>query len=294
MERTTIRLAYTIASISDRESKVSVRERKIRGREKELDEEISFKATTMVENQITNLNNQYHNKCQKLESEYEYKNDELERKYRNMTVGYKGVVFFTLFYNVIATIITAWKMEAFVTDFISFFYTIFKGITTTKDWIWTMATFVGQLGYMIPYDTFSSVVRWFLVIVVAAGVTGGLGVLVFLICKKYYGYFRKKQADEISVFVALITLIIMVFTADQIKTILSINLFGLMLFIFTIYTVVRKILFQAEDVESEEKMLKFVGMVIASVGVIAIVFHFFGGIGLIAVIVGGLWAMSER
>ena len=265
----------------------------VRVREKNLDEEVSFKAITMVENQIANLNNQYHNKCRSLESEYEYKNYELERKYRNMIAGYKGVVFFTLFYSIMATIITAWKTEAFATDFISCFNTIFKGITTIKDWIWTIATFVAKLGDMIQYDIVSEIVHWILVIVVVVGISGGLGILAFLICKKYYGYFRKKQADEISVFVALITLIIMVFMADQIKFILSINLFGLMLLVFAIYTVVRG-LFQAEDVESKEKIFKDVGMASVGVGVIAVVFHFFGGIGLIAVIVGGLWTMSER
>lgn len=282
-----------IASISDRESKVSDREMVVRVREKDLDDEVSFKATAMVENQISKLNNQYHNKRRSLEIDYEYKDYELERKYRNMTAGYKGAIFFILFYSILETIITAWKTEAFVTDFISFFTTIFKGITTIKDWIWTMATFVAKLGDMIPYDTASAVGHWILVIVVVAGVTGGLGILVFLICKKYYGYFRKKQADEISVLTALITLIIVVLLADQIKSILSINLFGLMLLVFAIYTIVRGLL-QAENKEAKKKIIKGTGIAIVSVGVIVVIFYFFGGIGLIGVIVGGLWAMSER
>lgn len=210
-----------------------------------------------------------------------------------MTAGYKGAIFFILFYSVLETIITAWKTEVFATDFISFFATIFKGITTTKEWIWTIATFIAKLGDMIPYDTFSAVVHWILVVVVVAGVTGGLGILLFLICKKYYGYFKKKQADEISVFVALITLIIEVFLADQVKSILSINLFELMLLVFVLYTIIRGLL-QAENKEAKKKIIKGVCMAIVGVGVIMAVFHFFGGIGLIGVIVGGLWAISER
>lgn len=240
-----------VDSISERESRVSDREMVVRVREKDLDGEVSFKATTMVENQIANLNNQYRNKCRNLESDYEYKDYELERKYRNMKAGYKGVVFFILLYSILETIITAWKTEAFAKDFISFFTTIFKGITMIKDWIWTIATFIAKLGDMIPYDTFSAVAHWILVIVVAVGVTGGLGILVFLICKKYYGYFRKKQTDEISIFVALITLIIVVFLADQIKDILSINLLGLMLLVFVLYTIIRGLL-RAENKEAKE------------------------------------------
>lgn len=265
----------------------------VRIREKNLDNEVTFKATTMVENQIANLNNQYHNKCRSLESEYEYKDYELERKYSNMTVGYKGVVFFILFYSILTTIITAWKTEVFAMDFMTFFSTIFKGMVTMKDWIWTIATFVAKLGDMIPYDTFSAVVHWILVIVVVAGVSVGLGILVLLICKKYYGYFRKKQADEISVFVALITLIIVVFLADQIKSILSINLFGLMVLVFVLYTIIRRLL-QVENKEAKKKIIKGVCMALVGVGVIMAVFHFFGGIGLIGVIGGGFWAMSER
>jgi len=265
----------------------------VRVREKDLDDEVSFKATAMVENQISKLNNQYHNKRQSLENDYEYKDYELERKYRNMTAGYKGAVFFILLYSILVTIITAWKTEVFAMDFIMFFSTIFKGMVTMKDWIWTMATFVAKLGDMMPYDTFSAVVHWILVVVVVAGVTGGLGILAFLICNKYYGYFRKKQADEISVFVALITLIIVVFLADQIKSIVSINLFGLILLIFAIYTVVRGLL-QAGNKEAKKKIIKGAGMAIVGVGVIITAFHFFSGIGLIGVITGALWAMSER
>lgn len=51
---------------------------------------------------------------------------------------------------------------------------------------------------------------------------------------------------------------------------------------------------QAENKEAKKKMFKGIGMAIVGVGVIVIVFHFFGGIGLIGVIVGGLWAMNER
>ena len=162
-----------------------------------------------------------------------------------------------------------------------FFSTIFGGITTIKDWIWTVATFVAKLGDMIPHDIVSVIVHWILVIIVVAGISGGLGVLAFRSCKKYLDYFKKKQADEISVFVVLITLIIVVFMADQIKSILSINLFGLMLLICVFYTVVIGLM-QAEDKEANKKIIKGVVIAIGGVGVIAVVFHFFGVIGLIA------------
>ncbi|WP_369122586.1 DUF6040 family protein [Lacrimispora defluvii] len=84
---------------------------------------------------------------------------------------------------------------------------------------------------------------------------------MFVLGKKYIRFFKTKQADEISVFVGLMILTIVVFASDLNKTILSIN------------------------------QESWFNVCVASVIVIG---HFFGVIGIIAFPIGGIMAYSDR
>ena len=210
-----------------------------------------------------------------------------------MVAGYRGIVFFTLFYSIITTVITATNTDALVKDFQAFYKTIYRGIAILVGWISVAANFVAKLGDMIPQAIVSAIVHWLLVGIVYAVIGGAIGWLLFLLGKKYVGFFKEKQADEISVFVVLITLAITVFMADWIKSILSINLIGLMLLLFVGYTVIRGIV-QAENTEAKQKIVKYVVITGAGIGVWAVMVHFIGGIALVAVPIGCLVAWMER
>lgn len=93
-------------------------------------------------------------------------------------------------------------------------------------------------------------------------------------------------------YVGLFVLALIVFVADIIKSILSINLFLVALLIYVGYTVVRGII-QTENMEAKKKILKNVGIIVGGFGLFAIMVHFFGAIGIIAIPVGCLLATKQ-
>ena len=239
------------------------------------------------------LERQYENNNSRMLHQHKRRMSELNAKYQAMVTGYRGMVYFTLFYSILTTIITAWKTEAFAKDVAAFIMAIKDGVILISGGISAVAVFVAGLGDMIPQEVVATIVHWILVVGVYGAIIGVVGWLVFVLGKKYIRFFKDKQADEISVFVGLITLAMVVFASDLIKSILSINLVGLMIVVFVGYTIVRGII-QAENVEVKKNILKWSGIMVGcAAGVIAIG-YFFGVIGLIAIPIGGMLAYSER
>lgn len=180
---------------------------------------------------------------------------------------------------------TAWKTEVIRKNFVEFIHVITEVIRTVFVWSKTTGLFVAKLGEMIPQTIVVTIVHWVLLIIVCAGIMGGLGWLMVIVCKKYVNFFRKKQADEISVFVGLVTLAIVVYMANVIKSILSINLLFLAIIFFVGYTIVRGIV-QSENTDVKMKILKYSGIVLGSIGAFVVMVHFFGGIAIIAIPIG--------
>lgn len=239
------------------------------------------------------LERQYENANSRMISQHKKRTSELNTKYRAMVAGYRGMVYFTLFYSILTTIITAWKTEVFAKDVAAFIMAIKDGVITVGGWISAVASFVARLGDMIPQEVIATIVHWILVVGVYGVIIGAIGWAVLELGKKYIRFFKDKQADEISVFIGLITLAMVVFASEHIKSILSINLVELMILIFVGYTIIRGII-QAENVEIKKNILKWTGIMIGcAAGVIAIG-YFFGAIGLIAIPIGGMLACSER
>ena len=293
-----------VSSLNGREYDVSHREQAVSFRENNINTEINTKAEKLVKDKISSLQMKHDNKKFALERQYENDNSrmlhqhkkkmsELNSKYQDMVAGYRGMVYFTLFYSILTTIITAWKTDVFAKDVIAFIMAIKDDVTAMGEWISAAASFVARLGDMIPQEVVATTVHWILVVGVYGALIGVIGWLIFVLGKKYARFFKDKQADEISVFVGLITLAMGVFTSDLIKSILSINLVGLMIVMFVGYTVVRGII-QAENVEVKKNILKWTGITAGGIAGAIAVGHFFGAIGLIAISMGGMLAYSDR
>lgn len=279
--------------LSGREEGVGQREILVSVKEHNIDTEIKNKALAMVEAEINVLASAASKQRKELAEEYKIKNQKLWRKYDAMMVGYKGMVQFTLFYAIITTVIMAIRTEVIRVDFDGFIHMIGNGIMTIFEWSKVAGMFVAQLGDMIPNATASMIVCWGLLIIVCVAIIGGLGATIVVLVKKYMCFFTKRQADAISVYVGLFILAITVFTADIIKSILSINLFLMAFLNFIGYTVVRGII-QAENTEAKKKILKYAGITVGGIGAFAVIVYFFGAIGIIAIPIGCLMAISEN
>lgn len=281
------------SELSGREEDVGQRETLVSVKEHNIDTEIKNKALAMVDAEINVLASVASRQRKELAEAYTIKNQKLKRKYEAMMAGYKGMVRFTLFYAIITTVIMAIKTEAIRADFIGFIYMIENGMMTVLEWSKIAGLFVARLGDMIPNVTVSLIVHWGLLIIVCVAIIGGLGASVVVLGKKYVGFFRKRQADTISVFVGLFILAMIVFMADIIKSILSINLLLVALGIFMLYTVGRGII-QAENTDAKKKVLKYAGITVGGVGAFAVIVYFFGVIGIIALPIGLLLSYHDN
>ena len=281
------------SAVSGREEGVGQREILVSIKEHNIDTEIKNKALAMVEAEINVLASAASKERKELAEAYKIKSRKLRRRYDAMMAGYKGMVRFTLFYAIIITVIMAIKTEVIRTDFMEFIHMIGNGIMTVFEWSKRAGLFVARLGDMIPNATASIIVHWVLCIIVCVAIIGGIGASVVVLGRKYVCFFRKRQADTISVYVALFILAITVFMVDMIKSILSINLLLVAFVIFVGYTVVRGII-QADNTEAKKKILKYAGIVVGGVGAFAVIVHFFGVLGIIAVPIGCLLAVSGK
>ena len=103
--------------------------------------------------------------------------------------------------------------------------------------------------------------------------------------KKYFDFFRKKQADEFSIAVVLVILATGVFLADTIKMAFMINIQELMLLIWSLYSFSRGIL-QMKNKETRNSLLKGMTITFGSIGGVTLLIYVLGPIGLLGAVVG--------
>lgn len=282
-----------MSGLSGREDAVGRREIIVSAREKDIDAEIKNKAANMVQTEIDVLASGASNQRNKLENAYAIKSNKLQRQYKQMKAGYRGAVFFTLFYSIITTILTAFKTEVIGNDFMDFINAIISAIQTLFEWSVDAGSFVAKLGDKIPNTMVASMVHWLLVAVVCAGLIGCIGVTMYVIGKKYVKFFKEKQMEEISILVGFLIPIMIVFMTDFIKSIIPINLYFVAIMMFVGYTVIRGII-QVENPKIKKRILKYSAIVVGGLGVFSVMIHFFGIAGIIAIPIGCCLTSSNR
>lgn len=285
--------AAKVSGLSGREESVGRREILVSAREKNIDTEITNKAKNMVQAEIDVLACAASNQRNQFENAYAINSDKLQRQYKQMKAGYRGVVFFTLFYSIITTILTAIKTDVIGNDFKAFINAIIRAIQMLFSWSVDVGLFVAKLGDMIPNTVVANVVHWILLVIVGAVIVGGAGVLLFIVGRKYVRFFKTKQMDEISVYAGVLILAFTMFAADYIKSIVSFNLIVTAIVMFVGYTVIRGII-QSENTEVKKQILKYTAIIVGGIGVFSVMVHFFGIAGIIAMPIGCWLTSSNR
>ena len=112
---------------------------------------------------------------------------------------------------------------------------------------------------------------------------------MFMVIKSYVHFFKNKQADEITAYAVLMDMAVVLFLADEIRTVLSVNLILVFILIFVVYSLVRAVL-QVEYTQARNTVIKYAAIVGGSIAGIALMEHFFGVLGIIAIPIGLLLA----
>ena len=196
---------------------VMERERQVSAAEKRMNKAIEQRASDMIRDRIKKLHSHY---------------DKMRR-------AYSAMVFFTMFYGIAVTLLTAIQTDVLVKDTMMFFVMLGRCITNIWAWITALADMTASVGNLITQPFIGAVVYWTIWMIITALLTGIVGGLIFVAGRKSVCFFIEKQADEISVFAGLMDLAVIVFLADMIKSLLPINLFILCILIFVVFVIAR-------------------------------------------------------
>jgi len=172
---------------------------------------------------------------------YQSKEKSLKMAYKSKETALEGVLFGSLAYGVLVTVLTAIGSKAFVSDFKSFFIAIWEFIQWFADFALNGANWASQLGDMIPQPIVATIVHWLILILVLVLLCGGLGALViFCGVKLFTGYTEKLEfADNYSLLVFLVSLALSIFFADELRAVLPINLLLLNILVHAVFVFIR-------------------------------------------------------
>ena len=136
---------------------------------------------------------------QKAKEKCDNRKSQLEKKYKNMTVGYESILFLLAWYGITTTLFTAILSPVFLNDCITFFSVLGKG----------MGIFV--------------ITGWLII---------GIGYQIGKIYRKYCW-------DIISIVEVITSTAIAIYFGDWIKSVISINLITLLLLAHAVYIGIR-------------------------------------------------------
>ena len=164
---------------------------------------------------------------------------QLEKKYKNMTIGYESILFLLAWYSITTTLFTAILSPVFLNDCIVFFGALGKGMGSLFREFVTGADSFGQLSSGIPNSILSGIVYWLIAGTVMAILFVITGWLIIGIGYQVGKIYRKYCWDIISIVVAITSTAVVIYFGEWIKNANPINLIVLLLLSHIIYIGIR-------------------------------------------------------
>ena len=176
---------------------------------------------------------------QKAKEKCDNRKIQLEKKYKQMTIGYESLMFLLAWYSIATTLFTAILSPVFLNDCITFFGTIGKGIINLFREFVTGADSFGQLSNGISNSIVSGIVYWLIAAIVMGILFIITGFLIIGIGYQVGKIYRKYCWDIISIMVAIMSTAIVIYFGEWIKSVIPINLIVLLLLVYVVYIGIR-------------------------------------------------------
>ena len=164
---------------------------------------------------------------------------QLEKKYKNMTVGYESMLFLLAWYSITTTLFTAILSPVFLNDCITFFGALGKGMGNLFREFVIGADSFGQLSCGISNSIISGIVYWLIVSIVMGILFIITGLLIIGTGYQVGKIYRKYCWDIISIMVVIMSTAIIIYFGKWIKSIIPINLIMLLLLVHAVYIGIR-------------------------------------------------------
>ena len=143
-------------------------------------------------------------------------------------------------YSLLVTSFVAVKSKMFVNDVGTFFVEAWKVIKRFVMWLVGGAKWAAQVVEGIQNEALADVLYWLIVVVIVAGVIGGIGFGVYVGVRKAREIYLECCWDRVSIMLATISLAIVVYFGEEIRAVVPVNLVVMMLITQGVYIGVRK------------------------------------------------------
>jgi hypothetical protein len=178
---------------------------------------------------------------ERAEKMYAERKNVLEGEYKAKTMVHQGFMIGCLLYSVMVTAFAAVRSIRFAADFKAFFGVAWAWISGIATAVMQIGRAAAQLGDKIPQPVAATVVHWLLLIIVLGVVSLVLlGVIIYVIHWVCAFYSENRYADTPSLAVLLVSMAIVVYFGDAIRTIIPINLMLLIIAVNVAYIAGRK------------------------------------------------------
>lgn len=176
---------------------------------------------------------------QKAKEKCDNRKSQLEKKYKNMTVGYESILFLLAWYSITTTLFTAILSPVFLNDCSTFFGALGKGMGSLFREFVIGADSFGQLSSGISNSIISGIVYWLIVSIVMGILFIITGLLIIGTGYQVGKIYRKYCWDIISIMVVIMSTAIIIYFGKWIKSIIPINLIMLLLLVHAVYIGIR-------------------------------------------------------
>ena len=175
----------------------------------------------------------------KAKEKYDMQREKLAGRYKTKTAMYEALMFLLIWYSVSTTLFQMIRSKIFISDCVVFFDTIATFIQTIAGWIILTGKNMAQISNGISNPVIAGIIYWLIRMLVCGGCLVGAGILLAFIGIKITGLYKKCCWDMITILVTLISMAMVIYFGDWVKTALPINLLFLLLFVQLVYVGIR-------------------------------------------------------
>ena len=175
----------------------------------------------------------------KAKERYDTQREKLAGRYKAKTAIYEALMFLLIWYSTSTTLFQMIQSKVFISDCGRYFDAIATFIQNVAGWVVLIGKNVAQISNGISNPVVAGIIYWLIRMLVCGGCLVGAGILLAFIGIKITGLYKKCCWDMITILVTLISMAMVIYFGDWVKTALPINLLFLLLFVQLVYVGIR-------------------------------------------------------
>ncbi|MBO6241565.1 MAG: hypothetical protein J6O61_12130 [Butyrivibrio sp.] len=174
-----------------------------------------------------------------LDRNYDERYRDFKNKFDTENMALKSDLNLSIIYSAIVTLLSAMKSATFVVDFMDFFEGIKNIIISYLAKVTESGESAAKICEPITNPVIRNIVHQLIASMASASIIIITVIVIILLIRGYVIWYKREIFDNISLLITTFTLLTTVFLADEIKTLLPVNLITINLIIQLLYNGIR-------------------------------------------------------